>query len=133
MVSAPDLRGRRQILAVHTRDVPLAPGVDLDGVAPATKELVDAETRRIIEECYEQAVTTLRGNRDRLDRLAHTLLDGKPWTKTRRTPRPASAATPPPPRSRAARRDDRRQGQRALAARGGQPLPQRRREPWAVT
>jgi len=46
-----------------------------DGVAPATRELVDAETRRIIEECYEQAVTTLRGSRDRLDQLAHTLLD----------------------------------------------------------
>jgi cell division protease FtsH len=46
-----------------------------DSVAPATRELVDTETRRIIEECYEQAVTTLRGNRDRLDRLAHTLLE----------------------------------------------------------
>ena len=47
----------------------------LDGVAPATKELVDTEARKIIEECYQQALTTLRGNRDRLDRLAHTLLD----------------------------------------------------------
>ena len=45
-----------------------------DGVAPATKDLVDAEARRIIEECYEQAVTTLRSSRERLDRLAHTLL-----------------------------------------------------------
>jgi cell division protease FtsH len=46
-----------------------------DSVAPATRELVDTETRRIIEECYEQALATLRGNRDRLDRLAHTLLE----------------------------------------------------------
>jgi cell division protease FtsH len=46
-----------------------------DGVAPATKELIDTETRRIIGECYQQAVETLRGSRDRLDRLAHTLLD----------------------------------------------------------
>jgi cell division protease FtsH len=46
----------------------------LDGVAPATRELVDTETRRIIEECYQQALETLRGNRDRLDQLAHTLL-----------------------------------------------------------
>jgi cell division protease FtsH len=46
----------------------------LDGVAPVTKELVDTETRRIIEECYQQALDTLRGNRDRLDRLAHALL-----------------------------------------------------------
>jgi len=46
----------------------------LDGAAPATRELVDTETRRIIEECYAQALQTLRGNRDRLDRLAHALL-----------------------------------------------------------
>jgi cell division protease FtsH len=46
----------------------------LDGVAPATRELVDTEARRIIEECYQQALQTLRGNRDRLDRLAHALL-----------------------------------------------------------
>ena len=46
----------------------------LDGVAPATRELVDTETRRIIEECYQQALATLRGSRDRLDRLAHALL-----------------------------------------------------------
>jgi cell division protease FtsH len=46
-----------------------------DGVAPATRELVDSETRRIIEDCYEQALATLRGSRDRLDRLTHTLLD----------------------------------------------------------
>ena len=47
----------------------------LDGVAPATKELVDKEVRRIIEECYEQAVETLKGSRDRLEKLAETLLD----------------------------------------------------------
>jgi len=46
-----------------------------DGVAPATRELVDTETRRIIEECYEQALAELRGSRDRLDRLACALLD----------------------------------------------------------
>jgi cell division protease FtsH len=46
----------------------------LDGVAPATRELVDTEARRIIEECYQQALETLRSNRDRLDRLAHALL-----------------------------------------------------------
>jgi cell division protease FtsH len=47
----------------------------LDGVAPATKELVDTEARKIMEECYEQALATLRSSRDRLDRLAHTLLE----------------------------------------------------------
>ena len=50
----------------------------VDCVAPATRELIDTEARRIIEECYEQALATLRGSRDRLDRLdrlAHTLMD----------------------------------------------------------
>ncbi len=46
-----------------------------DPVAPATRELVDAEVRRLLEECYAEAVATLRGNRERLDRLARTLLD----------------------------------------------------------
>jgi cell division protease FtsH len=45
-----------------------------DGVAPATRELVDAEVRRLVEECYEAAVQTLQGNRERLDGLARTLL-----------------------------------------------------------
>jgi cell division protease FtsH len=46
-----------------------------DGAGPATKELVDAEVRRLIEDCYADAVSTLRANRDRLDRLAHTLVE----------------------------------------------------------
>ena len=33
----------------------------LDGVAPATKELVDVEVRGLVEECYQQAVAILRG------------------------------------------------------------------------
>jgi cell division protease FtsH len=56
-----------------------APGEEqpfgLDGVAPATKQLVDEEVRRLVEECHAQAVKTLHGNRERLDRLAHTLVD----------------------------------------------------------
>src|SRR5581483_4113554 len=47
----------------------------LDGVAPATKELVDREVRRIVEECYGEAVSTLTGHRPQLDALAHRLLD----------------------------------------------------------
>jgi cell division protease FtsH len=46
-----------------------------DGVAPATKELVDDEVRRLIEDCYGEAVETLQSNRERLDRLAHTLFE----------------------------------------------------------
>jgi cell division protease FtsH len=44
------------------------------GVAPATEELVDAEVRRILEKCYQQAVATLRDNRHHLDSLANTLI-----------------------------------------------------------
>jgi cell division protease FtsH len=47
----------------------------LDGVAPATKELLDREVRRIVDECYEEAVNTLRTHREKLDRLAHTLIE----------------------------------------------------------
>jgi len=46
-----------------------------DTVAPATRELVDLEVRRLLEACYREAVETLRGNRERLDRLARTLLE----------------------------------------------------------
>ena len=45
----------------------------LDGVAPATKELVDREVRRIVDECHDEAVSTLVAHRDQLDRLAHAL------------------------------------------------------------
>ena len=49
----------------------------LDPSAPSdeTRKLVDDEVRRIVEECYEQALATLRKNRDKLDSLAHTLLE----------------------------------------------------------
>jgi cell division protease FtsH len=45
----------------------------LDGVAPATRDLVDREVRRIVEECHDEAVATLIGHRDQLNRLASTL------------------------------------------------------------
>ncbi|MGY1625137.1 ATP-dependent zinc metalloprotease FtsH [Geodermatophilus sp. SYSU D00965] len=47
----------------------------LDGVAPSTRAMVDEEVRRLAEDCFREAVETLRGNRERLDRLAHTLLE----------------------------------------------------------
>jgi cell division protease FtsH len=46
----------------------------LDGVAPATKELVDREVRKIVDDCYAEAVATLRDHRPQLDALARTLL-----------------------------------------------------------
>jgi cell division protease FtsH len=50
----------------------LFPGVDT--VAPRTRELVDAEVRRIVEECYADAIRLLRDNRDKLDSLAISLI-----------------------------------------------------------
>jgi cell division protease FtsH len=44
------------------------------GPSPATRELVDAEARRIVEECYAEAGKTLREHRSSLDRLAQRLL-----------------------------------------------------------
>ncbi|HUH14147.1 MAG TPA: hypothetical protein VMK65_13615, partial [Longimicrobiales bacterium] len=41
----------------------------------ATAETIDREVRRIIGEAYEQAVKTLRGDRDNLKELALRLLD----------------------------------------------------------
>jgi cell division protease FtsH len=46
-----------------------------DGVAPETRELVDREVRRIVDECHDEAIATLIGHRAQLDRLAHTLLE----------------------------------------------------------
>jgi cell division protease FtsH len=47
---------------------------DSNGPSQATRELVDAESRRIVDECYAQALDVLRDNRDRLERLAEALL-----------------------------------------------------------
>jgi cell division protease FtsH len=48
-----------------------------DGAGPssATRELVDAEARRIVDECYEEALQTLREHRTNLERLASRLLE----------------------------------------------------------
>ncbi|MFC0681936.1 ATP-dependent zinc metalloprotease FtsH [Lysobacter korlensis] len=46
-----------------------------DGASPATRQLVDEEVRRLMEESYGEAVKTLRDNRERLDQLAQRLLE----------------------------------------------------------
>ncbi len=49
----------------------------LDASAPSdeTRKLVDDEVRRIVDACYDEAYGLLRDNRERLDRLAHALLE----------------------------------------------------------
>ena len=49
-------------------------GESPDAPSAKTRELVDSEVRRIVEDCYEHALSKLRENRDKLDALAHALL-----------------------------------------------------------
>jgi cell division protease FtsH len=53
LVPPPDLKGRVAILEVHTRDKPLAPGVDLSQVARQTSGLTGAELANV---CNEAAI-----------------------------------------------------------------------------
>jgi cell division protease FtsH len=53
LIQPPDLKGRRAILDVHTRGKPLAPDVDLDGVARQTSGLTGADLANI---CNEAAI-----------------------------------------------------------------------------
>jgi cell division protease FtsH len=64
-----DAVGPVTVLPAPGQESPLG----LDGVAPATKELVDREVRRIVDECHDQAVAALLAHREQLDRLAHAL------------------------------------------------------------
>jgi cell division protease FtsH len=49
-VQAPDRRGRRQILEVHTRSIPLADDVDLDALASSTPGMVGADLANLANE-----------------------------------------------------------------------------------
>ena len=50
MVQPPDRVGRAAILRIHTREVPLDPGLDLNEVAAQTPGLVGAELRNLVNE-----------------------------------------------------------------------------------
>ncbi|MFH9404826.1 ATP-dependent zinc metalloprotease FtsH [Streptomyces sp. NPDC017638] len=45
--------------------------------APATLDVIDAEMRRIVDECHAEACHKLRDHRGRLDALAHALLENE--------------------------------------------------------
>jgi cell division protease FtsH len=49
-VQPPDRAGRAAILKVHTRNVPLAPGTDLNVIAAETPGLVGADLRNLVNE-----------------------------------------------------------------------------------
>jgi len=62
-------------VAVIPRDGsgPLLPGVS--EVAPETQRLVDEEVRRVVEQAHKDVISLLKANRDKLDSLAHALLE----------------------------------------------------------
>jgi cell division protease FtsH len=76
-VQAPDRRGRAAILRIHSRNVPLAPDVDLDQLAAQTPGMVGADLRNLVNEAAlgaarkgEAAVTMA----DFADAIERTLL-----------------------------------------------------------
>ncbi|TMK26959.1 MAG: ATP-dependent zinc metalloprotease FtsH [Actinobacteria bacterium] len=63
-VQAPDRDGRRKILEVHTRNMPLAPDVDLDALAKSTPGMVGADLANLANEAALQAA---RRGRDKVE------------------------------------------------------------------
>ena len=53
----------------------LFPGMGGGTIAPRTQELIDSEVRRVVEECYAEALDALSANRDKLTALAEALLE----------------------------------------------------------
>jgi cell division protease FtsH len=60
-VQAPDTVGRKKILEVHTRSVPLAPDVNLDRLAATTPGMVGADLANVVNEA---ALTAARRGHD---------------------------------------------------------------------
>jgi cell division protease FtsH len=63
-VLPPDREGRRLILEVHTRDVPLAADVDLDHIASTTPGMVGADLANLVNEA---ALLAARSDRSEVD------------------------------------------------------------------
>ena len=62
-VNPPDQTGRRLILEVHTRGVPLAEDVDLQAIAASTPGMVGADLRNLVNEA---ALTAARRNHEKV-------------------------------------------------------------------
>src|SRR3984893_7416716 len=63
-VQAPDRKGRKEILEVHTRSIPLADGVDLDALAASTPGMVGADLANLANEA---ALLAARRGRDEVE------------------------------------------------------------------
>src|SRR5215213_6004703 len=68
-VPPPDKDGRRQILEVHTRSMPLAPDVDLDSLAASTPGMVGADLANLANEA---ALLAARTNHDQVQHADFT-------------------------------------------------------------
>jgi transitional endoplasmic reticulum ATPase len=69
-IGAPNAQGRREILEVHTREMPLAPDVDLDAIAAETHGFVGADLQSLTTEA---AMTALRRGIDANRAVAPTV------------------------------------------------------------
>src|SRR2546422_4678515 len=77
VVQPPDRRGRAAILRIHTKDVPLAPDVDLDEIAAQTPGMVGADLRNLVNEAALRAARqgeSLVTTADFTDAIEKTLL-----------------------------------------------------------
>lgn len=63
-VEAPDLKGRQQILEVHAKGKPMAPGVDLNSVAKRSPGFTGADLANVLNEA---ALLTARSNAQLID------------------------------------------------------------------
>jgi cell division protease FtsH len=63
VVPPPDKEGRRQILEVHSRSLPLAPDVNLDSIAASTPGMVGADLANL---CNEAALLAARREHERV-------------------------------------------------------------------
>ena len=66
-IGAPNEGGRREILAVHTRGVPLAEDVDLDAVAARTHGFVGADLESLVKEAGMTALRRARAEDTAVD------------------------------------------------------------------
>jgi cell division protease FtsH len=64
VVDMPDVKGREQILRVHTRKIPLAPNVNLERIAKGTPGLSGAELSNVVNEA---ALLAARRNKAAVD------------------------------------------------------------------
>jgi len=66
VVDMPDVKGREQILRVHTRKIPLQPNVDLERIARGTPGLSGAELSNVVNEA---ALLAARRNKQQVENL----------------------------------------------------------------